>query len=277
MMTQFLQEKREPLLVRLANDRACYALGIRNARTPDIVRMAATLGYDAIWVDLEHSTLSLDAASSMCLTAADLGLAAWVRPPDGDLGTVGRLLDDGASGLIIPGVATAADARRAADACRYPPRGGRSQNALLPSMGFARVPHAERVANANGNVVVQVLIETEEGVGNADAIAAIDGVDVIGLGLNDLSANFGVLGQGRHPRISDACRHVIEAARKHGKQVIVGGLADVDHYREIVALGASRYIFAGIDTDILAEALGQRLARWQGLEPAHDILQHQAV
>jgi 2-keto-3-deoxy-L-rhamnonate aldolase RhmA len=276
-MSQSQREKREPLLVRLSHGQTCYALGIRNARTPDIVRMAATLGYDAIWVDLEHSTMSLEAASGMCLTAADLGLAAWVRPPDGDLGSVGRLLDGGASGLIIPAIATAADARRAADACRYPPRGGRSQNALLPSLGFARVPHAERVAASNGHVVLQVLLETAEGVGNADAIAATDGVDVIGLGLNDLSANFGILGQGRHPRILEACRSVIAAAQKHGKLAIIGGLADADHYRDVVALGASRYVFAAIDTDILSEALGQRLSRWQSLEPAHDTLQHKAV
>jgi 2-keto-3-deoxy-L-rhamnonate aldolase RhmA len=248
---------------RLAAGDPCFSFGIRNARSPDIVRIAASCGYDVLWIDLEHSTMSLDAASAMAMVARDLGVAAWTRIPEGSLGQVGQLLDGGAAGIIVPHIATATDAEAAVAACRYPPRGGRSQNALLPQFGFARLPAEERLQRANSATVVQLLIETPEGVGKIEQIACVDGVDIIALGLNDLSAAVGRPGRVRDPEILSMCRHAIAAARSYGRPLVVGGVADTDHFGELLEMGVAPLVFAGIDTEALAETLAARMTIWK--------------
>jgi 2-keto-3-deoxy-L-rhamnonate aldolase RhmA len=248
---------------RLRAGEPCYTLGIRTARSVDFVRMAASSGYEAIWIDLEHSTIPLDVAAQMTATARDLGLDAWVRVPEGDFGVIGRILDGGASGLIIPHIETVEDAQKAASYCRYPPEGGRSHNALTSSFGFRRIDPRERAAAANRSVFLQVLLESATAVDNVEAIAAVEGVDAIGLGLNDLSANMGMLGDVEADAIMALCRRVITAANKHGKLAIIGGLKGPEQYRRLVELGAAPYVFAAIDTDIFVDILDQRIARWR--------------
>ncbi|WP_457585269.1 HpcH/HpaI aldolase family protein [Ensifer canadensis] len=248
---------------RLRAGEPCYSLGIRTARSVDFVRMAATCGYDTIWIDLEHSTIPLDTAAQMTATARDLGLEAWVRVPEGDFGVIGRVLDGGASGVIVPQIETAEDARKAVSYCRYPPEGGRSQNALYSTFGFRRIDPKERVETANRTVFLQLLLESSHAIDNIEAIAAVEGVDAVGLGLNDLSANLNMLGNVRAAAITALCRRVIAAAKKHGKLVIIGGLQGPDHYRELVDLGAAPYVFAAIDTDLFVDALDQRIAKWR--------------
>ena len=267
-MSAFASRERVSVLDRLRGGRPCYSLGIRSARNVDFVRMAAGIGYDLIWVDLEHSAISLDTTAQMCATATDHGLEAWVRVPEGDFGTIGRVLDGGASGVIVPHILTAEDARKAASFCRYPPDGGRSHNALTSTFGFRRLPSAERVEKANKGVVLQVLLETPEAVANADEIAAVEGVDIVSLGLNDLSAGMGIMGDIQNEPVMNLCQQTIAAARRHGKIAIIGGVAGPEHYTALTGLGAAPFVFAAIDTDLFVEALSQRLEKWRALEQA---------
>lgn len=263
MPTHLRSATGSSILARLRDRQPCYALGIRTARSVDFVRMAATSGYDTIWIDLEHSTISLDTVSQMAVTARDLGMEPWARVPEGDFGIIGRILDGGITGLIVPQIETADDARKAASYCRYPPEGGRSQNALISTFGFRRMPGRERVEAANRAVVLQILLETQEAIDNAEEIAAVDGVDIIGLGLNDLSSHLGILGDVRSETIAALCRKVIAAGTKHGKPVVIGGLAGPEHYAELVGMGAAPYVFAAIDTDLFVDILDQRISRWR--------------
>ena len=227
--------------------------------------MARTSGYGAIWVDLEHSSMSVDCAAQLVACAHDLGLEGWVRVPERDLATIGRLLDGGASGIIMPHVETEAEARAFAAACRFAPQGCRSQLGILPQFGFRRMPAAELVERANRATSAHVLIESAAGVANADAIAAVEGVDILHVGLNDLSASLGHLGNTRHPDLDDACRAVVAAARRHGKIAAVGGVADAAHYRQLIALGCAPLVFAAIDTDLLAGAIDGRASDWRAI------------
>src|SRR5882757_9196707 len=205
------------ILGRLAAGKPALAVGIRHARTADVARMARGAGYDVIWVDLEHSSMSVDCAAQIAASATDLGLEAWVRVPERDYGVIGRLLDGGASGIIAPRVESAQEAQRVVEASRFPPRGQRSQIALLPQHGFRRFPAAELTRRADRATSVHILLETAAGIADAGAIAALDGVDILHVGLNDLSADLGHIGDVRHPDLLDACARVAGAAARHGK------------------------------------------------------------
>jgi len=244
-----------------------FGLGIRNARTTEIVRMARTAGFGVVWIDLEHSSMSIDCATQIAASACDLGLEGWVRTPERDLGVIGRLLDGGASGIIAPRVETADDAREVVRASRFPPRGSRSRIGLLPQSGYRRLAAAELMQSADEVTTVHVLLESRDGVRNADSIAAVDGVDLLHVGMNDLSTDFGHTGDPTHPEVMSACLSVITAARRHGKAAVVGGLHDLTVLREMVRAGAAPLLLAAIDTDILASGLTQRVLEWRASWP----------
>jgi 2-keto-3-deoxy-L-rhamnonate aldolase RhmA len=257
-----VQSRENAVLRRLAQGEPLLSLGIRNARTAEIVRMAKTAGFGLVWVDLEHSSISIDCAVQIIASAADQGMEAWVRVPERDYGVVGRLLDGGATGIVAPRVETAEEARRVVNAARFPPRGQRSQIALLPQAKYQRMSAAELMRCADVATTVHILIESAEGVRNAGAIAAIDGVDVLHVGMNDLSVDLGHVDDLRHADMLDACKLVIAAAHACDKLAVIGGSSDAALFVELLNAGAVPLVFAAIDTDVLATGLCQRAAHW---------------
>lgn len=256
------QPRESVVLQRLARGEPLLSLGIRNARTAEIVRMAKTAGFGLAWIDLEHSSISIDCAVQIIASAADLGMEAWVRVPERDYGVMGRLLDGGATGIIAPRVETAQEAQKVVNAVRFPPRGQRSQTALLPQANYRRMSAAELMRCADPVTTVHILIESAEGVRNADAIAAIDGVDILHVGMNDLSVDLGHVDDLRHADVLDACKRVIAAARGCSKLAAVGGSSDAALFVELLNAGAVPLVFAAIDTDVLAAGLTQRATEW---------------
>src|ERR1700754_2473572 len=129
-----------PFLERLRRGEVTLMLGVRGSRTADVVRIAAATGHHAIMVDLEHSAMSFDVAAQLCAAAGDLGLTPFVRVPERDYGTIGRLLDGGAAGIIAARLETGAEGEPTTRACRFPPRGQRSQIAMVPQLGMRPTP-----------------------------------------------------------------------------------------------------------------------------------------
>jgi 2-keto-3-deoxy-L-rhamnonate aldolase RhmA len=205
-------------------------------------------------VDLEHSTMSVDVAAQLCVTAGALGMTALVRVPEREYGMVGRLLDGGAHGIVAPRVETADEARTVARACRFAPRGQRSQTAQVPQLGMRPTPARDLNPALDDEVVVQILVETPAGVANADAIAAVDGVDMIAFGANDFTAEIGVPGRYDDPRLADAVDSIAQACRRHGKLLMVGGVGDDKVYRSLVPLGVCPLIMTGADSALLYRA-----------------------
>lgn len=254
-----------PLLDRLRAGELCLMLGIRSSRTSDVVRIARTTGHDAIMVDLEHSAMPVEVAGQLCATAGDLGMTAFVRLPEREYGAIGRLLDCGATGIIAPRIETVAEARTVSRACRFPPRGQRSQVATVPLVGMRPTPAATLNAELDRHVIVQALIETPAGVGNCAAIAALDGIDMLGIGANDFTAELGVPGRYRDVRVRDAVAAVAAAAKEHDKVVMLGGIADPATFGPLLELGVSPLIMTGTDTDLLyagAESRADRYTTW---------------
>ena len=249
-------------LRRLRGSDPVLMLAIRSSRTADVVRIAKSTGHHAVMVDLEHSTMSLDVAASLCGCAGDLGLFPFVRVPERDYGALGRLLDCGAQGIIAPRVQTAAEAATVARACRFAPRGQRSQLATVPQAGLRPTPAATLNPALDDATVVQILIETPAGVASADEIATVDGVDMLAFGANDFTAELGVPGQYGDQRVTEAIAALAEACKRHDKPLMVGGIPDPARLRELDALGVCPLRLTGTDTDMLYAGAAARAERF---------------
>lgn len=246
---------------RLTQGIPIAALGIRSSRTPDIARIAKCSGHHAVWVDLEHSTMPIDTAALICAAALDLGLAPFVRIPEREYGVIGRLLDGGVLGIIAPRVETAEQAQDIVAACRFPPLGHRSAIATLAHVDFKKMPPEQFNAALNRATVVKILLESPRGIENLEAIAALPGVDIVGIGTNDLTAEMGVAGQFRHPDVRKAHESAIAACRRAQKPLAIGGIGDIAYSAELIRLGAAPLMFTGIDTDLLLAATRDRVSQ----------------
>ena len=250
-------------LDRLRGSDPVLMLAIRTSRTADVVRIARSAGYHAVMVDLEHSTMPLDVAASLCATADDLGLFPFVRIPEREYGAIGRLLDGGARGIIAPRVETAAEAVTIARACRFAPRGQRSQVATVPQPGPRPAGAAAPAPAADDATIVGILIETPAGVANADQIAAVDGVDMLVFGANDFTAEIGVPGQYADARVTEAITLLGAAGARYGKPLMAGGIPDPALLSRLAPLGVCPLRLTGTDTDMLYAGAAARAERFR--------------
>ena len=249
-------------LDRLRDGDQVLMLAVRSSRTADVIRIAKSTGHHAVMIDLEHSTMTLDVAASLCATAADLGLFPFVRVREREYGALGPLLDGGAQGVIAPRVETAAEATAVARACRFAPRGQRSQLATVPQLGLRPTPAVTLNPVLDDATVAAILIETPAGVARAGEIAAVAGVDMLAFGANDFTAELGVPGQYTDPRVTDAIAILAAAAQQHGKLLMVGGVADPALLRDLDALGVCPLRLTGTDTDMLYAGAAARAERF---------------
>ena len=220
--------------------------GVHHLRTAAVPMLAKASGHDWLFIDTEHGAFSVQEATQICLAALPHGVTPIVRVCAGALDEGTRALDNGALGIVVPHVDTAKEARRIAEAFRYPPVGHRSWGGPPAAYGFQPPPVAEAQKALNDEILVVAMIESPEAVANADAIAAVDGIDVLLIGTSDLTAEMGVSGQLGHPDVIAAYQTVIDAARKHGKFAGMGGVYDQENAQRYIAMGA-QFILSGAD------------------------------
>jgi len=181
----------------------------------DVAAQAANMGFDFLWVEMEHSPISLETLRNMVLATRGLKAMPFVRVPVNELWTAKRALDAGALGVIFPFTSTPELARQAVSACKYPPEGKRGSG---PGLAGFRWPSPDESyhAFANRNVMVITIIEDQSGVDHVDEIAAVEGIDVIFIGPSDLSWQLAG-GDGDHPKVKAAMEKIIAAAKRHKK------------------------------------------------------------
>jgi 2-keto-3-deoxy-L-rhamnonate aldolase RhmA len=241
---------------RLQAGELVLCMGVRLARTADIARIARAAGFDALFVDMEHSAITTETASQICTAALDAGVTPLVRVPGHEHHHSARVLDCGAMGVIVPHIDTAAQAQDCVNHCKFPPLGDRSVSGLMPQLGYMPLPAADAAATLNDNTLLTVMLETPTATRNADAIAAVDGIDQIMIGTNDLCATMGIHGQLDHADVIAAYETAARACKKHGKHLAVGGVG-IRNYRpmlqQLIDMGA-RFILGGADLFALIAA-----------------------
>jgi len=187
--------------------------------TPGIGKILKAAGCDFVFLDMEHSGFGIDTLRQTLRYLEAGGLPAMVRPPSKHYDHISRICDLGAEGLALPMVASAEEAARILDAMKYHPLGHRGIALQIAHDDYRPGGIVEKFDAANRKTTMIALIETPEGAGEADAIAAMDGVDALWVGHLDLSASMDIPGQFDHPDFVAATTKVREACRKHGKSL----------------------------------------------------------
>ena len=252
---------------RLASGKMALGFGVHHLRTVAAPVLASATGHDWMFIDTEHGAFSVQETTQLCIAALPTGVTPIVRVCAGALDEATRALDNGALGIVVPHVDTATDAKRIADAFHYPPMGHRSWGGPPAIYGFRAPGNAEAQAAINGEILTVVMLESPEAIRNADAIAAVPGVDVLFIGTSDLTAELGISGQMGHPKVVDAYQAVGEACRRHGKILGMGGVYDEENAARYVSMGA-RFLLTGSDHSYIMSGASQRSAFFNGLQNA---------
>ena len=233
--------------------------GVRLTRSVEIAIAMKMAGFDWLFLDLEHGTMSIDAGAQIATAALDAGIAPLARVPNGEYSIATRLLDNGVLGIVVPHVDTADEAREVVKKLKYPPVGHRSMGGTGPHYGLRSASTGEAAEALNAANLTVVMLETPTAIANADAIAAVPGVDVLLIGTNDLCAEMGIHGdfgqRTRRGRVSD----LIAACKKHGKFPGMAGIYNEPLMQRYIEMGA-RFILSGNDATFLMAAATARTA-----------------
>jgi len=222
--------------------------------------MAAGAGFDWVLADMEHSTLSEAEALAHMRAAASGGAAEpVVRIPWNDTVVIKRVLDAGIRSLLVPYVQTVEEAQRAVAATRYPPAGVRGYSGMHRGNRYGR--DKDYPFTAASEIFLAVQVESPEAVANAGAIAALDGIDCVFVGPNDLAANMGLLGQAYAPEVRALARSIVGPVTAAGK---TPGILDfrVDMAKDYLADGFG-FLAIGSDISLLSAGINGLLAAYR--------------
>jgi 2-keto-3-deoxy-L-rhamnonate aldolase RhmA len=168
--------------------------------TTESVEIMADAGFDFVVIDLEHAPLGVDTTARMIAMALAARIRPLVRVPAGDTATIGRVLDAGAGGILLPHVDTPEEARQAVAAMRFPPLGERGAGGTSRAGRWGLLPRAEYVRVGNEDVLCIPQLESEAAFASAADILAVPGVDAVFLGAGDLSLSLGLTPNDEHVR-----------------------------------------------------------------------------
>lgn len=197
-------------------DRAVGTL-IMEFATSGIARITAAAGADFVLFDMEHTGWSIETIRLLLATARGADVVPLVRVPATEYHFLARVLDTGAMGLMVPMVESAEQAALIVQSTKYPPLGKRGAAFGVAHDDYQPGDTVAKMRSANEETLLIAQIETARGIDSVEAIAAVEGIDVLWIGHNDLTNSLGIAGQFDHPRYREAVARVLDAAKRHGK------------------------------------------------------------
>jgi 2-keto-3-deoxy-L-rhamnonate aldolase RhmA len=243
----------------LLEGRVPVSFNVNRMHGPEVAAIAASCGFEWLFIDMEHSSMDTKTAAVICVSALGWGITPVIRAASHAHFHATRLLDAGAQGIIVPHVDTVEQAREVVDNCRYTPLGRRSLSRPSPQLRYGGGSMSEAIRELNDNTLVMVMLETGEAIANADAIAAVQGIDAMLIGTNDLAADLGIPGQFGHERIDHAYADAIGAARRHGKYLGMGGVYEPALMEKRIREGVN-FMLGGSDISFVLSAARERRA-----------------
>ena len=212
---------------------------------PAIYEIAGRMGFDAIWMDMEHHGYSVETATSL-MRAARVGRSdIMTRPAKGEFMRMGRMLEAGAHGIMYPRCSGPEEAAEVVKWAKFAPMGERGFDGGNPDMPYVTMNMADYIHQANKETWIVIQLEDQKAVDQAEAIAAVPGVDILLLGQADFSVLSGIPGDFAHAKIQSALEKTAKAAKNTGKHWGTP-VATPERGRQIMDMGA-RFICAGSD------------------------------
>jgi 2-keto-3-deoxy-L-rhamnonate aldolase RhmA len=232
---------------------------VSEVRSPNVAHLLAQAGFDFFVIDNEHGSYSAETVSDMIAASRGAGIEALVRICEIRREAILKPLDAGAAGLLVPQVDTAAQAAEFVRHAKYPPQGQRGAALRRPHSRYGRMEAAAYLQTANRDTFLAVQAETREAIANADAIAAVAGIDAVFAGPFDLSIDLGIPGQIEHPEEAAAIDAMVAACRRHGKAA--GTLMfDPGSLGAWIAKGM-QFVAYSSDVNMLADAAAEAVAQ----------------
>ena len=183
---------------------------------PQIVEIIGHAGFDAAFIDMEHTSFDLRDVQLMTMAAERVGITPIVRTPGFDPAFILRLLDMGVQGIQVPHISDARAAREAVKAVRYPPLGERGMAGASRASDYGKVALPEHLERSNREITLAVMIEDLPAVADIDANASTEGIDNVAVGPSDMSRALGVSGTPDHPKLVEVVHRVADAVHKGG-------------------------------------------------------------
>lgn len=186
-----------------------------------IAEILGLLGFDYLYIDCQHSAMSIESVAQLIKVAELRGMTPLVRVPQNLPEIIMRYLDVGAMGIIVADMDSVEEAQKAVNAVKYPPKGQRGLSATRAADFGLKESLGDYVKVANRETMVLGMLESKEGVERIDEILGIEGLDGVSIGTTDLSKSLGVPGQRNDPLVLEAMNKVILAGKKRGKFIAI--------------------------------------------------------
>ena len=183
---------------------------------PAVVEVIGLAGFDAAFIDMEHSAFDLGLIEAMIRACDVTGITSLVRVPENNSKTILRLLDAGAQGIQVPHIAGVEDAMAAVKAVRYAPQGDRGMAGSTRAARYGAVSLREHMANSNAEILLAVMVEDKPALDQLADIAAIPGIDLVAIGPHDLSAALGI-SDPRDPLLKKTIEDIAATLKKVGR------------------------------------------------------------
>lgn len=231
------------------------ALGfVCRSLSPVVVELIGLSGFDFVWIDMEHTTADFALVEHLCRAADATGIEALVRVPDKHPSSVLRALEAGASIVNVPQIESRDEAEAIVRAAKYHPLGQRGFCSSSRGTGYGYGGTAKEIfATANERVLTMAQIESRRGVERAPDICSVPNLDLIFIGLGDLSQSLGIVGHVDHPEVLQCARTVLAAARAGGKTAAM--LVESPDVARMWQQEGVRVFACGVDISTLSKSL----------------------
>jgi len=214
---------------------------------PQVSEIAGRNGFDSLWIDREHLAQDWSAVQAHVWAAKSYDMDVMVRVPRGSYSDYIKPLELDATGIMVPHIMNLEDARKVVHMTRFHPIGRRPLDGGNADGGYATMDYKDYIKQANEERFIVLQIEDPEPLDDLEAIAALDGIDMLFFGPADFSQGIGAPGDWNHPKLIETRKRVAEVAVKHGK--FAGTPGSMDNFDELVEMG---YRFIALGADVVS-------------------------
>lgn len=222
-----------------------------NLRENTICEIMGKIGFDFLWIDMEHTSLDKETVQNHLISCTAAGLSSFVRIPSKDSILVKPILEMNPAAVIFPFIMNAEDAKKAVESCKYPPRGKRGFGPKRANY-YGLMELNDYIKNADSNIWVIIQIEHVDAVESLDEILKVDGIDSIVVGPNDLSASIGLLGKLKHPRLKKLMDSIAYKTNSYNKLLGISMGFDLENIEDWINRGVA-WITIGTDISCLID------------------------